>query len=406
MAEKFLQNRMYEYTANSNLVLESDHRRRPDEPKGEVETLRGRVHKIKMGERVGAKNTSQDPELQQAKRQKLSVNVAEKTHTKKADSLYGGNKNILSSAEEMSYNYLPKSAECVVAYEELLLYTQALIGDQPSEVLKSAANEILSILKDGHHDNNYKQKEISKLLSTQIQNFGDLLRMSNRITDYKNVSNMEEQENQPVVEDMAVVFDDEEDERLGADEDEDDDDEEIEDARGPLQGAKLGDDDMMNNAKSSYSDLSIYDIDAYWLQRQLSKYYSDANTSSKLAEETLNILANPDERVCENKLVFLLEFDKFDLIKKLLKHRAKIYYCTKLKQAQSESERSKIETEMQADTQNGGADILRLIQEKSSIENRKDDLLADIAKKAKKETNSMSGNSERGMISTNMATIH
>lgn len=405
MAEKFLQSRLYEYAANSNLVLESDRdRRRSDEPKGEVETLRGRVHKIKMGERLGSKNnTTIDPELQQAKRQKLTVEVSEKSHTKKSDQLFG-NKSILSSAEEMSsYNYIPKSAETFAAYEELLLFTQLQIGDQPSEVLKSAANEILTILKDGHHDNTYKQKEISKLLSTNIQNFGDLLRVSNRITDYKNFANLEEQDAQPIEEEMAVVFDDEDDEKYEEDEEDDDEEEEAETTKGPLRGG-LGDEYDQQSA-DKYSDLSIHDIDAYWLQRQLSKYYSDANTSSKLAEETLNILANTDERVCENKLVFLLEFDKFDLIKKLLKHRAKIYYCIRLKQAQNEQDKQKIEQEMENDNQHGGQEILRLLSEKSSAQTWTQDRLGEIAMKAKKEALALKNSNEEGRTITHSSTI-
>ena len=92
--------------------------------------------------------------------------------------------------------------------------------------------------------------------------------------------------------------------------------------------------------------VSVHTIDAHWLQRQLSKYYTDANTSARLAEETLAILQTTDERTCENKLVVLLDFDKFDFIKILLKNRAVVYYCTRLKQAQSESEKKAIETEM------------------------------------------------------------
>lgn len=46
-------------------------------------------------------------------------------------------------------------------------------------------------------------------------------------------------------------------------------------------------------------------------------------------------LAKQEERDCENKLVVLLDYDKFDLIKLLLKHRWKIACCTKLAQASS-----------------------------------------------------------------------
>jgi pre-mRNA-splicing helicase BRR2 len=450
MAEKFLQSRLYEYGANSNLVLESsrDSRRRAtDEPKGEVESLRGTVHKIKMGDRLKDRQNEsnlQDSELQAAKRQKVSISVNDSTSSshknKKAHHpIIGGSSgngnDILASADEMNiYHYIPKSVESIQAYEELLLYTQSLIGDQPSEVLKSAANEILSILKDGVHDNSFKQKEISKLLATQITNFGDLLRINNRISDYKdpNVKGNrrgdededEDDENRGIIEEMAVVFDDEEEGRMGEDdEDEVDDDEEENNTATnvtKLKGAKLNDneeEEIMKNARNSdkYSDLSIHDIDAYWLQRQLSKYYPDGNISSKLAEETLALL-NPtmDERTCENKLVFLLDFDKFDLIKKLLKYRNKIFYCIKLKSTQNDLEKNKIENEMENDYEYGGKEILRLLKEKSSAESWTSDRMGEMALKARKEAMSLtsgggggsssgllgSGNEEEMMISS------
>jgi pre-mRNA-splicing helicase BRR2 len=444
MAEKFLQSRLYEYGANSNLVLESSResrRRGTDEPKGEVESLRGIVHKIKMGDRLKDRQNDsnlQDSELQAAKRQKVSISVNDSTSSthknkKVHHPITGGSGNdILASADEMNiYHYVPKSAESIQAYEELLLYTQSLIGDQPSEVLKSGANEILSILKDGIHDNTFKQKEISKLLATQIPNFGDLLRINNRITDYKDPNAKgsrrgdgddedEDDENRGIIEEMAVVFDDEEEERMGDDDEDEGDNEEDETTAinvTKLKGAKLNDneeEEMMKNARNSdkYSDLSIHEIDAYWLQRQLSKYYPDGNTSSKLAEDTL-LLLNPsiDERTCENKLVFLLDFDKFDLIKKLLKHRSKIYYCIRLKQTQNETEKNKIENDMENDHEYGGKEILRLLKEKSSAESWTSDRMGEMALKARKEAMSLtqsggssgplgSGNEEEMMVSS------
>ena len=44
-----------------------------------------------------------------------------------------------------------------------------------------------------------------------------------------------------------------------------------------------------------------------------------------------------EERDCENKLVVLLDYDKFDLIKLLLKHRWKVAACTQLAQAQNDA---------------------------------------------------------------------
>lgn len=64
------------------------------------------------------------------------------------------------------------------------------------------------------------------------------------------------------------------------------------------------------------------DIDAYWLQRKLSKIYDDAMVSQAKAAEVLNVLRDAsDDRECENQLVLLLGYDCFDFIKQLKKHR-------------------------------------------------------------------------------------
>ena len=50
-----------------------------------------------------------------------------------------------------------------------------------------------------------------------------------------------------------------------------------------------------------------------------------------------------EDRECENTLVQLLDFDKFELIKELLRNRAKIVWCTRLQRAQGDDERARIE---------------------------------------------------------------
>lgn len=62
--------------------------------------------------------------------------------------------------------------------------------------------------------------------------------------------------------------------------------------------------------------------------------------------QVLRTLTEPDERDCENQLVLLLDYDKFELIKHLLRHRWKIAVCTRLAQAQSETERASMLEEM------------------------------------------------------------
>ena len=49
-----------------------------------------------------------------------------------------------------------------------------------------------------------------------------------------------------------------------------------------------------------------------------------------MEQEVMKILNHSNDIECENKLVMLLNYEKFDLIKLLLKNRHKIYYCTRL----------------------------------------------------------------------------
>ena len=67
----------------------------------------------------------------------------------------------------------------------------------------------------------------------------------------------------------------------------------------------------------------------------------------------LDTLGEAEERDAENRLVILLDYDKFDLIKLLLRHRWKIAVCTRLAQAQSDDERARLLAEMEEHPQMG-----------------------------------------------------
>ncbi|KPJ04680.1 Putative U5 small nuclear ribonucleoprotein 200 kDa helicase [Papilio xuthus] len=89
------------------------------------------------------------------------------------------------------------------------------------------------------------------------------------------------------------------------------------------------------------------DIDAYWLQRRLSRHFPDAMLSQAKSSEVMKALAEAaDDRDLENRLVLLLGYDCFDFVKVLNKYRYTILYCTKLASSQSENERMSIREEM------------------------------------------------------------
>lgn len=76
------------------------------------------------------------------------------------------------------------------------------------------------------------------------------------------------------------------------------------------------------------------------------------------------VLATRDELECESRLVVLLDVDKFDFIKRLLRNRGKVLYCTRLKQAQTEAEKKAVEAEMLQDVELGGPAILEALYQK------------------------------------------
>jgi pre-mRNA-splicing helicase BRR2 len=165
----------------------------------------------------------------------------------------------------------------------------------------------------------------------------------------------------------------------------------------------------------SAGGLRVSDIDAYWLQRSLSKFYPDANQSQRMSEEVLTILQVTDERECENGLVQSLGFDKFDFVKLLLRNRsvvslsvcwqwhpqriiclcgarsAKIAYITRLKQAQSDEERENIRTEMREDVAGGGAAILEALEKTQTAVNWAADRTGAYQTRVRKEAKALGG---------------
>jgi pre-mRNA-splicing helicase BRR2 len=357
--EKFLQNKQYEYRANSNLVLEADRDyRRRDDGKGEVESLKTRVHSIKMGERTAAR--------ERLETDRIISEVPSKKRRVRESPVVG---KTIAQQGRLENVYIPKSIECRRAYEEFLAILKSVIGDVSNEMLQGGATEVLEIMKDPNMTTNVQKKEVSNMIpGLSDESFRQLVSFSGRITDFCTAPT-EVVEAADIGEGMAVVFDDDEDENEL--EDDDDDDIEVEAAIQNQPTKLIG--EVNRSEKDNIIDgklavkLLAHDIDAYWLQRQLAKFYSDPNVCSKIADDVLETLSIDDERLCENNLVLLLDFDKFDIIKFFLQNRLKIYYCVKLKQSQSETSRIAIENEMKSN--NEGYILWKELNEQNITEN-------------------------------------
>ncbi|ELU09831.1 hypothetical protein CAPTEDRAFT_222545 [Capitella teleta] len=368
MADAAARSLQYEYKANSNLVLQADRslidRRPRDEATGEVLPISS---KALTASRMGDKAQRSKPPMMEEKKVKRR-----KRDEAKHDMMKMRGTTLLSEGidEMVGILYRPKTQETRQTYEVLLSFIQAALGDQPRDVLCGAADEVLAVLKNDRMNNKERKKDIENLLGgIADERFALLVNLGKKITDWGSEEKMQTDDNIDETYGINVQFEESEDEdeddvygeiKEENDDDEDDDQEGVEAELDTTLTANLSGKQGMG--KGGEKGLHPHDIDAYWLQRKLRSFYDDPMLAQNKAGEVLDILREAtDDREAENKLVMLLGFTSFDFIKVLRQYRNMVLYCTLLAQAQSDAEKTKIETKMSADPDL--APILRQLQE-------------------------------------------
>lgn len=92
-------------------------------------------------------------------------------------------------------------------------------------------------------------------------------------------------------------------------------------------------------------------------------YLNNMSHLQEKAERVLNIIkTTSDDRECETKLVLLLGYDLFKVIKLVRQNKHLILYCTLRARAETEKERHEIEEEMRS-TPAGAAILDELLGE-------------------------------------------
>ncbi|RPB01060.1 Sec63-domain-containing protein [Choiromyces venosus 120613-1] len=379
----------YKYANMSNLVLQVDKRfthRRTDEATGDPESLAGKVDIKQMGDRALRDNAPKEKHIKKKKQQKekdidgLEDGKEEKRKRKRdAATSHGG--SILSATDDvLGLVYHPRTAETREAYSLILTLVATVLGDVSQSVVRSAADAILEILKDEDHSKKDfdKKREIDDILGEKMPNdkFTDLMNLSKKINDW-NAGGEDEQmdgrgdgagaEELDEREGVAVVFDNEDEDedeaaefevKDGDESDEEDEDEEMED-KPREEEAESEDELVIGGARNKPGDRSkptvdeyavpAHDIDAFWLQRQISTKYPDPHLASSKTTTVFEILSDSEktQRDVENELMEVFEYDHFELVKLLMKGQPKIVWCTRLARAgESSEERVAIETEM------------------------------------------------------------
>lgn len=365
----------YQYAAMSSLVLTADRSkipRRDNEPTGEPETLVGRIDPKSMGSRAFKESGNLKQDISK-KKSKHAANHDERPRkvTEASGRRYG---DVIEAIQEIEgLNYKPRTSETKQIYEILLSTVHLTLGDQPNDIIRSAADMTIETLKN---DNEYpkdldKKRAIEEFLGViPNEKFNELSNLCKKLTDYggedadqqgsgeggedgegKTRANELEDDNNGV----AVVFEDDEgaedsdedefeirdeensEEESGDDEERDDEDEERD--PNPIDADEqitIGPDTTKNaqsglRTKKSKQELTIHDIDGFWLQRLIGSHFLDPIEAEAKTKEAINLLSadNSSLRDLENSLVDLFDYDKFELVSILTKNRDIIVWGTK-----------------------------------------------------------------------------
>ena len=307
-----------------------------------------------------------------------------------------------SILEENTRGYRPTHAGSREAHSTLLelLANKEYLGNQPREVLMSAAEEVLAVLKgDGTRDPERKA-QLGKLLTGRpALNDGVYNKMvllgkdMDDYLEYRDRNAREEEEGEGVDDEMgvAVVFDDSEeeegeDERSDVEEDVVVDVDESSDDEGDKSGEENDEgaeeerlvQGVGGKKKKSGSTrlLSVHEIDAHFLQRRLAPTLegADAAECARLADEILSVLdfrGGSSIRECENQLLVLLGFERFDFIKLLLANRVRIWGCVSIKRATDEHTRDAVEKSLEDEGTGEGRRTLEELRSRSMAEDWK-----------------------------------
>lgn len=357
----------------SSLVLTADRSkipRRDNEPTGEPETLVGRIDPKSMGSRAFKESVNLKQDISK-KKTKHALNHDERPRrvAEASSRRYGDVIEAIQEIEGLSYK--PRTTETKQIYELLLSTVHLTLGDQPNDIIRSAADMTIETLKN---DNEYpkdldKKRAIEEFTGTITnEKFNELSNLCKKLTDYggddadqqgpgdgaeegegKTRATELEDDNNGV----AVVFEDDEGDE-DSDEDEfeirDEEDSEEENADEETREEEENDGDLnptdntteqiiigpdsktgQSREKKSKQELTIHDIDGFWLQRLIGSHFLDPIEAESKTKEAINLLSaeNSTLRDLENSLVDLFDYDKFDLVSILTKNRDIIVWGTK-----------------------------------------------------------------------------
>ncbi|KAJ1769485.1 Pre-mRNA splicing, partial [Coemansia sp. RSA 2523] len=187
MSDEFTEEhkKLYQYAGNSNLVLPSDRKgaRRTERGK-EVESLWSKIDPRDMGSQV-RREAPQKPTRTDADELKSQERKHARRAKQQVQTNYGFT-DILAATEDMEGMYRPRTQETRQVWDKVLAQTRVYLGDQTPEVLMSAADEALGVLKNEELKDMDKKKQVEQLFGATVgeAEFSRFVQLARQITDF------------------------------------------------------------------------------------------------------------------------------------------------------------------------------------------------------------------------------
>jgi pre-mRNA-splicing helicase BRR2 len=321
-----------------------------------------------MGSRV-QRQVPKDLDKRKKKASEKAYSSEKAAMKRKADFSGFGYADIIEATQDVEgLTYRPRTAETREVYELILSSIHSALGDPPQDVVRSAADIVLEILKNERMKDFDKKKEIEQILGPiASEQFAQLVNLSKKITDYgaddETKANPDEERKEGELDEeggVAVVIDEEEQEEEEEedyemrDESDEEDEDDVNEERDEVVSGEAPEEDVViggGSSRKSKSDaerdvVSPHSIDGFWVQRQISEIYSDPVTAADKAASVISILGSDSSaRDCENQLMELFDYESYHVIAKFLKNREVIVWCTKLMRSDAD-ERVNVEVAM------------------------------------------------------------
>ena len=352
----------------SSLVLTADRStlpRRDKEPDGAPTSLAGKIDVKEMGSRAmrttpkdleKKKKKAADGKDKDATERQLAKRRAEASAAGAGGAPGFGYADIIEATQDVEgLTYRPRTLETREVYQFILAAVHGLLGDQSPDIVRSAADAVLEVLKSEGVKDFDKKRQVEEVVGLVTNDmFGQLASLAKKITDYGGedvaVVDPDLEKKDAEIDDelgVAVVFDEEEqeeDDDEGYEIKDESEDEEAEAAAreneevsgeseegGQEELVIGGEGKKAKGVKADKDIVSPHVIDGFWVQRQISEIYPDPVTAADKAAAVLSILGSESSlRDVENQLMELFEFQSFHTVTKFLKNRDVIVWSTKL----------------------------------------------------------------------------